>query len=1195
MSIEREKKDSQQEFLKLVTEYLDASKPLSVKELEVRFGTRGIKRTTKIDYDNVIEVLLSKGFNCINTGGNYALRIQNEFLDSKSGETKVSNVRAEITGTSAIQKYCKTNRIVENPEDLTTLSDDVRFVQKRYSSGESGVFYPVNFDDFNFRVALQEENVLPKTGGFVRNIVEKWNQSKKLFRYMNRITLVHPDFPVKIDLSTVKTSKKIRNRMVTEYTVQDANVFNNDEEYEIEIEVDSEKVLSDEKWMNAQEMMKIIKKTISYILIGLQQTNYPVSYTEQNDIIQEYLDLVNKVEAKDTDSEDEEEEDQSTSRFRKNMPPRVFPKNFIGPSSYTLQMEHIGKIEDGESGPNIRNNYTVTDKADGFRKLLIVSKGEKKSDERTKGKIYLIDTNMNVQFTGARTDNVNLFGTIIDGEHILHNKQGEFINLFAAFDIYFVKGSDVRGFNFARETPAEDKEILRLPMLNNTIRGLDIKPFVRGSVCPLRLEAKQFQIGDGEAIFDACSTILQKGTDGLFEYETDGLIFTPAALGVGFDKPGDQAKNFKVTWRHSFKWKPAKYNTIDFLVTTQKSETGDDAVKNIFEDGKALTDATAVKEYKTLVLRVGFDERKHGYINPCQNMIDLKIPSLREVDNEDTYKPVPFYPVNPYDPTASVCNIMLRKDGNDVKQMFTEENETFGDNTIVEFSYDMTREKEWRWVPLRVRYDKTAEFKRGLKNYGNAYHVAESNWRSIHNPITEEMISTGEGIPDQVAEDDVYYNRTSKETQTRGLRDFHNLYVKRKLILSVAHRGDTLIDYAVGKAGDLPKWIAAKLNFVFGIDISRDNIMNRMDGACARYLNYSRKTTRMPGALFINGNSGVNIRNTSAAYSDKGKQIINAVFGEGPKDRQELGEGVYKHFAKGKDGFMISSCQFALHYFFENETILRNFLQNVSECTKVGGYFISTCYDGNLIFDALANKKEGESISINKNKKKMWEIEKLYSRTDFEPDETSVGYPINVYQESINKKFREYLVNQYYLIRLMENYGFVLLSNDEARTLGLPSGTGLFNDLYNFMDTEVKTRKLKRADIGTALEMSDEERQISFYNRYFVFKKARNVNTRSVTMGSVPEDVSQVEEGAREEEESVAEGVAEGVAEVIAEDTETVAAAEGVTPLMVTESMKEETTVKKEKAKKKKKKLPTKLKLKVVSKLKTNSEKKDDE
>ena len=28
--------------------------------------------------------------------------------------------------------------------------------------------------------------------------------------------------------------------------------------------------------------------------------------------------------------------------------------------------------------------------------------------------------------------------------------------------------------------------------------------------------------------------------------------------------------------------------------------------------------------------------------------------------------------------------------------------------------------------PLRIRYDKTAEYRLGYKNYGNAYHVAQS-------------------------------------------------------------------------------------------------------------------------------------------------------------------------------------------------------------------------------------------------------------------------------------------------------------------------------------------------------------------------------------------------------------------------------------------------------------------------------------
>ena len=66
MSVKNEKQQLQERFLKIVTEYLDDSKPLNTKELEVRFGTRGIKRTTKIDFDNVIEKLRSNGFTCAN-------------------------------------------------------------------------------------------------------------------------------------------------------------------------------------------------------------------------------------------------------------------------------------------------------------------------------------------------------------------------------------------------------------------------------------------------------------------------------------------------------------------------------------------------------------------------------------------------------------------------------------------------------------------------------------------------------------------------------------------------------------------------------------------------------------------------------------------------------------------------------------------------------------------------------------------------------------------------------------------------------------------------------------------------------------------------------------------------------------------------------------------------------------------------
>ena len=129
------------------------------------------------------------------------------------------------------------------------------------------------------------------------------------------------------------------------------------------------------------------------------------------------------------------------------------------------------------------------------------------------------------------------------------------------------------------------------------------------------------------------------------------------------------------------------------------------------------------------------------------------------------------------------------------------------------------------------------------------------------------MITTGENIENELGDDDVYYNKIKGDTHMRSLRDFHNLYVKNTLIKGVSKPGGNLIDFAVGMGGDFSKWIQAKLSFVFGVDISKDNIENRVRGACARYLNYRKDHSRMPYALFLHGNSSVNIRDGSAYYN----------------------------------------------------------------------------------------------------------------------------------------------------------------------------------------------------------------------------------------------------------------------------------------------------------------------------------------
>ena len=1102
------------EFEQMVENYL-ASNPMimtadrKMSEMEVRFGTnpKVAKPLSKIDYDNVVKQLYAAGFTCSNVTGLHILRINNEYTDPRIGVTKISNIRGEIVGIDMIQEYCKTNsiqKLLDMQSTISANSDKIKFTQKTPPGDRLAAVKPtksVDFEDFNFRVAYQMEQDFSVRSNIAKNIISKWNDSKKIFRYINRVRFSHPYYPIHADISIVRGSKKTNRVPIPQYTIQDAGVFTNIETYEVELEIANNKVGPGTDHTTSKKLLDAIRRCIRIVLSGLQGTNYPIGYGERENVLNSYMKMLHG------------------DHFQNR---RVYGRDFIGPQSFTLQIENIMVENEGANIPNIRRNYTVTEKADGERRMLFVlgpsADARPKQDPESEGRIYMIDSNMNVIFTGAICVDKTLYNSLIDGEFIKYDKRGNTLNLFAAFDIYYYNNKSLRELGFAPISEMDEPKNFRLPLLNRFIQKLkprsimapkqtDESKMVKESgmptdtdkLCDFAIKCKQFySTNDGATIFEGCSRILSDVQDGLFEYITDGLIFTPMDTGVCAGRIGHSGPLYKSTWADSFKWKPPQYNTIDFLVSVKKDKTGKDEVHNIFTDGSNYNGTAEVKQYKTLVLRCGFDERKHGYANPWLDVINDKIPSVDEIDNEESYKPVPFQPTNPYDATACYCNILLQNDGSALV-MKTEEHEYFEEDMIIEFKYDESKQGAWKWIPLRVRYDKTSELKAGQKNYGNAYHVANNNWTSIHNPITNFMISTGQQIPEfSASSDDVYYNKSSSKSNTRALRDFHNLFVKRKLILGVSQRQDTLIDFAVGKAGDLSKWDQAKLGFVFGIDISKDNIQNNLDGACARYLTMRKKYTHMFGALFANGNSGANIRTGHAFSSEKDREIGRAIFGEGPKDQTKMGKALYNNYGIGSDGFQISSVQFALHYFFENKTSLHQFMRNVAECTKTGGYFIGTCYDGSTVFNLLSQKNEGDSMTILEDDTKIYEITKRYSQTGFPDDENSLGYAVDIFQESINRVFREYLVNYKLLVRMLENYGFVPVESETARKMGLPNNTGLFDELYSSMDNEIRRNRRAEDDYGLAPNMSYAEKRISFMNRYFIFQKVRNVNTEKM-------------------------------------------------------------------------------------------------
>ena len=90
-----------------------------------------------------------------------------------------------------------------------------------------------------------------------------------------------------------------------------------------------------------------------------------------------------------------------------------------------------------------------------------------------------------------------------------------------------------------------------------------------------------------------------------------------------------------------------------------------------------------MQQYKRIQLCVGFDESKHGYLNPCQNIINDEVKRKNETHYFQDYKAAQFYPTNPTVVDAGLCNILLTDGKNNEKVMRTEEDDVMEDLSLI--------------------------------------------------------------------------------------------------------------------------------------------------------------------------------------------------------------------------------------------------------------------------------------------------------------------------------------------------------------------------------------------------------------------------------------------------------------------------------------------------------------------------------
>ena len=667
---------------------------------------------------------------------------------------------------------------------------------------------------------------------------------------------------------------------------------------------------------------------------------------------------------------------------------------FLNP--VTLERRHLM----GDRPNSILSGYTVTNKADGERCFLVVMR-----DKR----VLRFTPSSVITWTGLTATNDIHIGDILDGEYLASRNQ------FCIFDVYWYRNRDVRRLPlFLSE---EDMSKSRLGCARSFVGDIPKDFTSQVGSKPLRVVTKMFLAGDGEAMQEAIRKILN--TD--FEYPTDGLVFTPRSSPVA---PISERRG--KTWTTVYKWKPASHNSIDFLIKLKHGESFDITL------GKRVVKGT-----------LHVSRTPGDIVYPCETMTgEYEPPEILPEDRGRDRVPSPFQPSVPRAPDAHIINVPVDDRGVPVDS----EGNRVEDNTIIECSYDT---EKGRWTIMRTRHDKTHQY-RVLRRpqFGNDIAVADAIWTNMHVPITEEMIKNlVANPPDATFEDDLYY-RDNLDARDRILRDvygFHNR-IKDDLYRSSIKHGDSLLELAVGRAGDLLKWKRTKPSKVVGIDSSMSCITSPRQGACVRYLKEkaANPTDYIPPVLFICGDM------TKPLFEGDNK-YANIVSGSTPAPTPYL-----ETFA-GHTEFDVISCQMAVHYACASEETFEAFASNLEQHGT--GVFFGTCLDGASVYALLMGK---QSHMFRSGTQVFGEFVKEYD--DKQGWSEEFGQAVSVHLESFEQPQKEYLVPFEKMTEVLKKHGYNLV------------GSTMFADHY--------------ADQNNIL-LTQEHQAFSFLHRSFVFERSK--------------------------------------------------------------------------------------------------------
>lgn len=313
-----------------------------------------------------------------------------------------------------------------------------------------------------------------------------------------------------------------------------------------------------------------------------------------------------------------------------------------------------------------------------------------------------------------------------------------------------------------------------------------------------------------------------------------------------------------------------------------------------------------------------------------------------------------------------------------------------------------------------------------------------------------------------------------------NMRKFHN-WIKRGMYNTYTNKIDNLLELAVGKMGDGPKWLDNGVKHVVGYDIDEASI---------------EEGKRRLKSKNMKGQDSYPVefqKNVSLNVLDLSKNVL-----------------------EGKNDMDVISAMFCFHYFFESKDTFETIMKSIENNIKKGGIFMGCLFDGRSVMNKLGgqfvdvnkfnivDKETKEDVNtlikrekanlfnqrkketnlekrnlyayvfnnlesmvkngIPKEDRKVSEEEKKYlqEKSDAIVYKSMFGHKIGVLLKEtvLDKETDEYIVDFEKFTNLMKKRGYELVK------------TEMFSDLYN-----------------NKFNLNNVEKECSFLNRTFVFRK----------------------------------------------------------------------------------------------------------